>query len=228
MQHRSTTIHENIARITAIIPHVKLIVVSKQRPIEDIQAAYSCGQRRFGENKALELADKYKVLPKDIEWHFIGHLQTNKVKHIAPFISLIHSVDSLKLMEAIDREGLKNNRVIDCLLQFYIAKEETKFGLDETEAIEILESESYKNHLRHTRIIGVMGMATFTDDVKEIKREFATLKKIFERIRQKYFSTAPFFRELSMGMSADYQHAITEGSTMVRIGTDIFKRDYIV
>ncbi len=221
------SIAENIERITASLPReVKLVAVSKQQPVEYIAAAYEWGQRRFGENKAQELAAKYECLPNDIQWHFIGHLQTNKVKYIAPFVSLIHAVDSLKLLQAIDREAGKQGRIIECLLQFHIAEEESKFGLDEREAREILESPLFKA-MRHIRIAGVMGMATYTEEREQVKKEFRHLKEIFERLKRNHFAGDPVFREISMGMSGDYELAVEEGSTLVRIGSSLFgERNY--
>lgn len=220
---------ENIERIKKTLPAgVKLIAVSKTKPVEDIQAAYEGGQRIFGENKVQELEQKYGLLPKDIEWHQIGHLQTNKVKYIAPFVSLIHAVDSLKLLQTIDKEAGKCNRVLHCLLQFHIAEEETKFGLDEGEAGELLESEDYRE-LKNIRITGVMGMATYTEDTGQIRKEFRHLHRIYENLKSKYFTGQEDFKELSMGMSGDYRIAVEEGSTMVRIGSSIFgSRNYKV
>ncbi len=201
--------------------NVKLIAVSKTKPIEQILPLYALGQRAFGENKVQELTDKFASMPKDIEWHMIGHLQRNKVKYIAPFIHLIHAVDSLELLEEIDKQAQKHQRVIDCLLQFYIADEATKFGLTEEEATAMLGSEAYLS-LENIRIVGVMGMATFTDNQQQIRAEFAQLKAIFERLKVKYFQDKPYFKEISMGMSDDYELAIDEGSTMVRLGSLLF------
>ena len=210
------------------ISDIKLIAVSKTKPLAMLQEAYDAGQRIFGENKALEMRDKHQELPKDIQWHFIGHLQTNKIKYIAPFVSLIHSIDSISLLEAVNKEAVKNNRVIDCLLQFHIAKEETKFGLDIEEAEEMLKSDSYKN-LNNINIIGVMGMATFTDDVNQIRNEFKSLKNIFNILKERYFQDKESFKEISMGMSDDYPIAIEEGATMVRVGSKIFgARNYSI
>lgn len=201
--------------------HVKLIAVSKTKSEEEIMEAYNAGQRVFGENQVQELADKYEHLPKDIEWHLIGHLQTNKVKYIAPFIHLIHSVDSLKLLKEIDKQASKNNRVIDCLLQIYIADEETKFGLGFDEAIELLRSEEFAE-LKHIRITGVMGIATNTDNEKQIKDEFYELRTFFTGLKQSFFRNQDYFKEVSMGMSSDYKEAIKQGSTMIRVGSTIF------
>ena len=214
-------IKENLNVVRATLPdNVTLIAVSKTKPVEDLQEAYDAGQRIFGENKALEMRDKHQVLPDDIKWHFIGHLQTNKIKYIAPFVTLIHSIDSSSLLEAVNKEAVKNNRVIDCLLQFHIAQEETKFGLDIEEAKAMIESENFKN-LNNVRIVGVMGMATFTDDVNQVRNEFKTLKNIFDILKENYFNDDSF-KEISMGMSDDYPVAIEEGATMVRVGSKIF------
>ena len=200
---------------------VKLVVVTKMVPVETIMEVYESGHKIFGENRAQALIDRQSLLPDDIEWHFIGHLQTNKVKYIAPFVSMIHSVDSLKLLKEIDKEAAKHNRVILCLLQFHIATEETKFGLDLAEAVEILLSPG-THDLGNVRIAGVMGMATFTDDVALVRREFRYLRAIFTNLKENIFPDDPSFREISMGMSGDYKIAIEEGSTIVRIGSAIF------
>lgn len=216
------SISENIDRILEeVTDGVKLIAVSKTKPIEAIQEAYNGGYRIFGENKPQELKEKYENLPKDIEWHFIGHLQTNKVKYIAPFVSLIHAVDSFKLLTMIDKEAKKNNRVIDCLLQFHIAQEDSKFGYSKDAAIDLLESEDFKS-LSNIRIVGVMGMATNTDDNEQVSNEFANLSNIFEYIKNKFFSNETSFKEISMGMSGDYSIAMTQGSTIIRVGSSIF------
>jgi PLP dependent protein len=216
------SVSENLIKITKELPlGVKLVAVSKTKPAETVLEAYQQGQRLFGENKVQEMVSKYETLPKDIEWHLIGHLQTNKVKYIAPFVSLIHSVDSLKLLKTIDKEAQKNKRVISCLLQFHIANEETKFGLSALEADEMLNSAEYKE-LENIKVIGVMGMATFTENIEQIRNEFKTLRKNFEMLKEKHFSDDEHFKELSMGMSDDYRIAIEEGSTMVRIGSTIF------
>jgi pyridoxal phosphate enzyme (YggS family) len=201
--------------------NARLVAVSKTHPPERILEIYQQGQRIFGENRAQEMLEKHAALPADIEWHLIGHLQTNKVKYIAPFVSLIHSADSLKLLQEIDKQANKVGRVIDCLLQFHIAQEETKFGLDESEAREMLSSEAFRQ-LENIRICGVMGMATFTDDEAQVRSEFRRLKAIFEKIRQEFFLDKPYFKEISMGMSGDWRIAVEEGSTMLRIGSLIF------
>ena len=205
--------------------NVKLIAVSKTKPFESILQLYKAGQRAFGENKVQELVSKFEVLPKDIEWHFIGNLQRNKVKYIAPFVHLIHSVDSLELLKEIDKQAKKNNRVIDCLLEFHIASEETKNGLDYEECISLLNSPEFKNFL-NIRITGVMGMASFTENEAQILTEFKVLKTTFDQLKADFFQTEETFKEISMGMSGDYELAIEAGSTMVRIGSSLFgKRD---
>ena len=215
-------IKENLLKIAATVhAPARLIAVSKTKPVEMLQEAYEAGQRLFGENHALEMRDKHEVLPKDIEWHLIGHLQTNKVKYVAPFVAMIHSVDSLHLLETIEKEAAKNNRVIDCLLQFHIATEETKFGLDKIEACALLDSEEYRA-MKHVRICGVMGMATNTDDYDLVRREFANLRDIYNKLKERYFADNENFREISMGMSHDYKIALEEGATLVRVGSLIF------
>ncbi len=216
------SIADNLLKIKSTLPStVTLIAVSKTKPIPDLMEAYDAGQRIFGENKIQEMAEKWEAMPKDIEWHMIGHVQTNKVKFMASFVSLIHGVDSLKLLSAINKQAQKNNRVIDCLLQIHIAEEETKFGLDEKELNEILASVSFKE-MKNIRIVGLMGMATFTDNHDQIKKEFTHLKSIFDKLitLPKTQNLEP--KTLSMGMSGDYQLAIESGSTMVRIGSSIF------
>lgn len=215
-------IAERLLSIQQSLPeNVKLIAVSKTKPNEDIIQAYQTGQRAFGENKVQEMVDKYNDLPKDIEWHLIGHLQTNKVKYIAPFVHLIHAVDSLKLLKEINKEAAKNNRTIDCLLQFHIATEESKFGLSFEEATEMLESDEFVE-MQNVRITGVMGMASFTEDEEQVSDEFRTLYNYFQIIKSHHFRFNPDFKEISMGMSGDYKLAVEEGSTMVRIGSTIF------
>lgn len=199
----------------------KLVAVTKTKPISDILEAYEAGLTRFGENKVQELTEKSSQLPEDIEWHMIGHLQRNKVKYIAPFISLIHSVDSFRLLQEVNKEGIKNNRIINCLLQMHIAEEETKFGLSEKELFDLINSVEFDD-LQNIKILGLMGMATFTDDEKQIRKEFKGLKKLFERIKEQPARENLFFSELSMGMSSDYKIGIEEGSTMIRVGSAIF------
>lgn len=206
---------------TKIPADVQLIAVSKTKPGSMIQELYQAGQRAFGENKVQEMVDKYEQLPKDIQWHLIGHLQTNKVKYIAPFVHLIHAVDSLKLLQEIDKQAAKNNRIIPCLLQFHIANEDTKFGLDFSEAEEILQSREFIE-MQHIQIVGLMGMATFTENEEQIRDEFRNLNNYFQIIKSHYFKFNPDFKHLSMGMSGDYDMAIEEGSTMVRIGSTLF------
>ena len=208
--------------VRAQIPEqVTLIAVSKTKPVSDLQAAYDAGQRHFGENKVQEMVEKAAQLPSDIHWHLIGHLQTNKVKYMAAFVHLIHGVDSLKLLQEIDKQAKKAGRTQDVLLQFYIAQEDTKFGLDLQEAQEILDSIAFQQ-LKRIQVCGVMGMASNTSDEKQVAREFSALKKIFETLQNKYFQEKPTFKEISMGMSGDYQLAIQNGSTMVRVGSKIF------
>ncbi|MFO7978873.1 MAG: YggS family pyridoxal phosphate-dependent enzyme [Bacteroidales bacterium] len=212
----------NLKKIQDTIPsHVKLVAVSKTKSPEQILEVYQAGQRLFGESKIQELLPKAEQLPEDIIWHMIGHMQTNKVKYIAPFIDLIHSVDSMKLLQVINKEAAKSERIISCLLQFHIAEEETKFGLSVQEAEEILDSEAFKK-MQHIQIAGVMGMATFTEDHNQVKKEFLQLKKYFQHLKDKYFTNDPNFCEISMGMSQDYLIAIEAGSTIVRVGSAIF------
>ncbi|MBP8033305.1 MAG: YggS family pyridoxal phosphate-dependent enzyme [Bacteroidia bacterium] len=208
------SISENIKHFTSQIPeNVTLIAVSKTKPNDMLLEAYNAGQRDFGENYVQELVDKHEQLPNDINWHFIGHLQSNKVKYISPFVYLIHGVDSFSLLKEINKQAQKNNRVIDCLLQLYIAQEETKFGLDFNEATQILNSTEFKE-LKNIRIKGFMAMASNTDDNEQIKKEFVTLKT--------FSLNYPDLNILSFGMSSDYQLAIQEGSTMIRVGSSIF------
>jgi len=220
-------IAKNIEEIKSDLPKgVKLVAVSKTKPNEAILEAYQTGHRMFGENKAQELIRKQPELPGDIEWHFIGHLQSNKVKYIAPFVSMVHSIDSFKILKTVNKEARKNDRVIPCLLQFHIAEEESKYGLTEADAREILESEAYKK-MQNISVAGVMGMATFTDDSEKVRKEFKKLKSIFNELKKNYFADQPEFKEISMGMSDDYQVAVEEGSTIVRVGSKIFgERNY--
>ena len=216
------SIAENIIHFRSILPErVTLVAVSKTKPVADLIEAYDAGQRIFGENKIQEMTEKWEQMPKDIQWHMIGHVQTNKVKYMAEYVSLIHGVDSLKLLEEINKQAQKHHRIIDCLFQMHIAEEETKFGLDEKELETFLDAENFKK-LHNIRIIGLMGMATFTENQSQIKKEFLHLKSIFNTISSKK-STSNFQpKTLSMGMSGDYQLAIDCGSTMVRIGSSIF------
>lgn len=215
-------IKQNIQLIRDSLPsNVKLVAVSKTRPVEEIIEALETGQVIFGENRAQEMADKHLKINQPVEWHMIGHLQTNKIKYIAPFVTLIQSVDSFKLLKEINKEAEKNNRVIQCLLQVYIAKEESKFGFSEEELNEMLSSVEYQN-LKSIKINGLMGMATFSDDESFTRKEFKSLKITFDNIKSSYFINNKEFCEISMGMSGDYQIAIEEGSTMVRVGSSIF------
>lgn len=216
------SIAQNIAEIKAQIgEEVTLVAVSKTKPVSAILDAYHAGQRIFGENKVQEMTEKWEQLPKDISWHLIGHLQTNKVKYIAPFVSLIHAVDSLKLLQEIDKQAQKNNRIISCLLQFHVAQEETKFGLDFEEAESILQSKEFIE-LQHINVVGIMGMASFVDNQEQIADEFRTLHNYFQIIKSNYFKFNPDFSIISMGMSNDYQLAIEEGSNMIRVGSLLF------
>ena len=216
------TIEKNLNTICSSLPEgVKLVAVSKTKSNEEIMEAYNAGQRIFGENKVQELVRKWESLPKDIEWHFIGHLQSNKVRFIAPFVAMIHSVDSLKVLKIINDEAKREGRVIPCLLQVHIADEESKFGFSPEEAIQV--TFAIKNtELDNVTIAGVMGVATYTDDVVQINKEFSTLHTIFQNLKDVFFGGNDNFREISMGMSHDYQYAIANGSTMVRIGSTIF------
>jgi pyridoxal phosphate enzyme (YggS family) len=215
-------IQTQLKQVQAQLPEqVVLIAVSKTKPIADLQAAYDAGQRHFGENKVQEIIEKAQLLPNDIHWHLIGHLQTNKVKYMAGFVHLIHGVDSLKLLIEINKQAKKVNRIQGILLQFYIAQEDTKFGLDISEAQEILNSIEFQQ-LKHIRVCGVMGMASNTSNEKQVASEFRNLKQIFDELKTKYFPKQDTFKEISMGMSGDYQLAIANGSTMVRVGSKIF------
>jgi pyridoxal phosphate enzyme (YggS family) len=204
-----------------IPPSCKLIAVSKTNPVEKIKEAYDAGQRIFGENKVQELTPKFEALPKDIEWHMIGHMQSNKVKYIASFVHLIHAVDSIGLLEEINKQAAKVNRTLTCLLQLHIAEEESKFGFSQEEVIELLQSAAFKK-LEHIQINGLMGMATFTADVNQVRKEFKGLKAFFEKLKSTALPSSCQLKELSMGMSGDYKIAIEEGSTMVRVGSAIF------
>ncbi|MEX0274736.1 MAG: YggS family pyridoxal phosphate-dependent enzyme [Flavobacteriaceae bacterium] len=211
-------IPENLSKIKDTLPgEVTLVAVSKTKPHTEIMEAYDAGHRIFGENKVQEMVAKWEALPKDIQWHMIGHLQRNKVKYMAPFVHLVHGVDSLRLLKEIDKQAKKNHRRIDCLLQVHIAQEQTKFGFDERELLTVLQTTEFQE-LSHVSVKGLMGMATFTHDTEQIRREFKTLKTTFEKVREQL----PYVEILSMGMSGDYQIAIEEGSTMVRIGSRIF------
>ncbi|NYJ27084.1 YggS family pyridoxal phosphate-dependent enzyme [Allomuricauda sp. ARW1Y1] len=212
------SVKDNLTKITSELPEgVTLVAVSKTKPNEDILEAYEAGQRIFGENKVQEMVQKWEDLPKDIEWHMIGHVQRNKVKYMAEFVSLIHGVDSPRLLKEINKQAKKHNRVIPCLLQIHIAEEDTKFGLDEKELNELVDSDEFKT-MEHIKIVGLMGMATFTEDMNQVHREFAQLKSLYDHLKAKLTD----INILSMGMSGDYTVAIEEGSTMVRIGSSIF------
>ena len=216
------SIQSNIQSIRTHIPtHVRLVCVSKFNPNESILEAYETGERIFGESKVQELCGKYETLPKDIVWHFIGHLQTNKIRYIVPFVSLIHGVDSFKLLTEIDKQAAKAGKTINCLLQVHIAQEETKFGFSPEELYEMFEAGAWEQ-LNNIQICGLMGMATYTVNKDQIRREFNGLKTLFDQVKQQYFSNEPSFCELSMGMSDDFQIAIEEGSTLVRVGSSIF------
>ena len=217
------TISENLKNFKKALPKdVTLVAVSKTKPVSDLMEAYHAGQRVFGENKIQEMEAKWQKMPEDVEWHMIGHVQRNKVKYMAPFVSLIHAVDSLKLLKEINKEALKNNRTIKCLLQIKIAEEESKFGMDEADAASLLASEAFKK-LQNIKIVGLMGMATFTDDERQISEEFQKLKDVFEKFKIQDSR----FKILSMGMSGDYKIAIEHGSNMVRVGSAIFgERNY--
>jgi PLP dependent protein len=215
------SIKNNLLKIQSNLPSlVTLVAVSKTKPVADVMEAYDAGQRIFGENKIQEMTEKWEQMPKDIQWHMIGHVQTNKVKLMAEYVHLIHGVDSLKLLEEINKQALKHNRIINCLLQIHIAEEETKFGLDAKELNELVHSTVFKN-LKNIKIVGLMGMATFTDNQNQIKKEFQHLKSIFDQLKSLQNENCQL-DILSMGMSGDYQLAIECGSTMVRIGSSIF------
>lgn len=215
-------IKKNIEHFRGLLPpNCTLIAVSKTQPVEKIVEAYEAGQRVFGENKAQEMTSKFESLPNDIQWHMIGHLQTNKVKYIAPFVHLIHGVDSLRLLQEINKQGSKINRVIHCLLQLHIAEEETKFGFSEEEVLQLIQSNEFAS-LKHVHVKGLMGMATFTDNSTQIRKEFTRLKSFFDKIKTLQKPDTIEMQELSMGMSNDYTLAVECGSTMVRIGTAIF------
>lgn len=220
-------IREKIVEIKKQIPEgVTLVAVSKTKPIEDIMQAYDEGQRVFGENKAQEMKEKQALLPKDIQWHMLGHLQENKVKYIVPFVSLIHSVDSLKILQAINKRAIICERVVDCLLEIDISHEETKFGLSKEELYNLLSSPEYEQ-MKNIRVCGLMGIGSITDDNSKTREEFRGLRALYSEIKDKFFADKDYFRHVSMGMSGDYDIAIEEGSTIVRIGSKIFgERDY--
>ena len=213
---------EKYQEILREIPeNVQLIAVSKLHPASEVAAAYALGQRDFGENWAQEMREKHEILPQDIRWHFIGHLQTNKIKYIIPYVHLIHSIDSFKLLQEVDRQAAKHGRVVGCLLQFHVATEETKFGFSMDECEQMFQSPEFSS-LKNVDIKGVMGMASFTDDAAQVRREFQTLHGFFTKLKEEYFSEKADFKEISMGMTSDYPIAIEEGSTMIRVGSALF------
>lgn len=216
------SVAEQITRLQKELPEgVKLLAISKYQPIEAIQEAYDAGQRMFGENHIQEMAAKAAVLPKDIQWHFTGHVQTNKIKYMAPFVSLVHAVDSFRLLREIDKHAAKHERCIDCLLQIHIAQEDTKYGLTVDECRQLLANEPWRE-LEHVRITGLMAMGSNTDDMEQVRHEFRQIKGLFDELKEKYFANEPSFCQLSEGMTDDYPIAIEEGSTIVRIGSMIF------
>lgn len=216
------SVAEQITRLQKELPEgVKLLAISKYQPIEAIQEAYDAGQRMFGENHIQEMAAKAAVLPKDIQWHFTGHVQTNKIKYMAPFVSLVHAVDSFRLLREIDKHAAKHERRIDCLLQIHIAQEDTKYGLTVDECRQLLANEPWRE-LEHVRITGLMAMGSNTDDMEQVRHEFRQIKGLFDELKEKYFANEPSFCQLSEGMTDDYPIAIEEGSTIVRIGSMIF------
>lgn len=215
-------IAENLQQVLNDVPTgVRLVAVSKYHPNEAIEEAYRCGQRVFGESKAQEMTAKYESLPKDIEWHFIGHLQTNKIKFIVPYVALIHGIDSYKLLEEVNKQAVKAGRVVNCLLQLHIAQEESKFGFSFDECREMLAAGEWKS-LSNIQLCGLMGMATNTEDCEQIGKEFCSLRSFFNEMKNSWFSDTDAFRELSMGMSHDYHQAIAAGSTLIRVGSKIF------
>jgi PLP dependent protein len=219
-------IHNIKSVLAGLPPHVTLVAISKTKPVEEILEAYHTGHRIFGENKVQELTFKYEHMPKDIAWHMVGHLQSNKVKYIAPFVQLIHSVDSLNLLKEIDKQAIKYNRIINCLLEVHIAEEETKFGLSDDEVFTLIESPEF-GKLANVKIVGIMGMATYTDNEDQIRKEFRHLSTLFKKLKSTIFVNSPEFKEISMGMSSDYLIAVEEGSTLVRVGSKIFgERNY--
>lgn len=219
-------ITENLQQVRKeLTEKVRLVAVSKFHPVEAIAEAYRAGQRIFGESKVQEMTAKYETLPKDIEWHFIGHLQTNKVKYIVPYVALIHGIDSYKLLAEVDKQAAKVQRTVPCLLQIHIAEEESKFGFSFDECREMLEAGEWKS-LSHVQLCGLMGMATYTSDTEQIAKEFCSIRNFFQEVKQKWFPQSDSFRELSIGMSSDYLQAMASGSTLVRIGSKIFGDRY--
>ena len=216
------SVAEQITRLQKELPEgVNLLAISKYQPIEAIQEAYDAGQRMFGENHIQEMAAKAASLPKDIQWHFTGHVQTNKIKYMAPFVSLVHAVDSFRLLREIDKHAAKHERRIDCLLQIHIAQEDTKYGLSVDECRHLLSEEPWRE-LQHVRITGLMAMGSNTDDMEQVRSEFKQIKNLFDELKEKYFPDEPSFCQISEGMTDDYPIAIEEGSTIVRIGSMIF------
>lgn len=216
------SIADNLKQVLAELPQgVRLVAVSKFHPNEAIEEAYQAGQRIFGESKVQEMTAKYETLPKDIEWHFIGHLQTNKIKYMIPYVAMIHGIDTYKLLTEVNKQAAKAGRIVNCLLQIHVAQEETKFGFSFEECTEMLEKEDWKN-LSHISLQGVMGMASNTDDMEQVRREFKSLHEYFLKIKQSYFSGNDAFKHISMGMSHDYPIALEEGATLVRVGSKIF------
>ena len=224
--HRVMNVEKYQEILRTIPENVQLIAVSKLHPASEVEAAYAFGQRDFGENWAQEMKEKHEILPQDIRWHFIGHLQTNKIKYIIPYVHLIHSIDSFKLLQEVDRQAAKSGRIVGCLLQFHVATEDTKFGFSMDECEAMLQSPEFA-FLKNVEIKGVMGMASFTDDTAQVRREFQLLHSYFTKLKSEYFADQLSFKELSMGMTGDYRIAIEEGSTMIRVGSAIFgERDY--
>lgn len=221
-----STIQANLKEVLAGLPEgVRLVAVSKYHPVETLEEAYAAGQRIFGESHVQEMTQKYETLPKDIEWHFIGHLQTNKVKYMAPYVAMIHAIDSYKLLAEVDKQAAKAGRIIPCLLQIHVAQEETKFGFTFDECRQMLDAGDWRD-LGHIQLSGIMGMASNVDDEGQIRNEFHSLSTFFQEVRQTYFPDSESFKELSMGMSHDYPLAVEEGSTLVRVGSKIFGERY--
>lgn len=217
-----SVISDQIKIITETLPDgVELVAVSKFHPVEALKEAYDAGQRIFGESRVQEISQKRLLMPDDVQWHFIGHLQTNKVRQLVPYVSLIHSVDSIKLLETINAESVRIGRVVDVLLQLHVAQEETKFGFTCEDCVDLVDK-GVLDRLPNVRVCGVMGMATNTDDMVKVREEFKSIKNVFDTLKQRYFADKPYFKEISMGMSDDYHIAMEEGSTLVRIGTTIF------
>ena len=223
-----SVISDQIKIITETLPDgVELVAVSKFHPVEALKEAYDAGQRIFGESRVQEISQKRLLMPDDVQWHFIGHLQTNKVRQLVPYVSLIHSVDSIKLLESINAESARIGKVVDVLLQLHVAQEETKFGFTCEDCVDLVDK-GVLDRLPNVRVCGVMGMATNTDDMGKVREEFKSIKNVFDTLKQRYFADKPYFKEISMGMSDDFHIAMEEGSTLVRIGTTIFgSRGYL-